>query len=320
MLTGPILGYESLWFLGDEFMMRSFQKHYKDRDHAEYAGYCWENFEISAFMTDRFMSNNRNMVSRLQHCFAKAISDKILLPKMVITVLDNDLIKYFGYTDGEEGLTKPLGRILDSLMKEFQSMATTQKDFLPKKAKRADYPRFIWIEAPLHKNFDNNMERRKFNCALNDVVKFHEGHYALQLKKIWDSENSNLFFPEFRRYGVEGYNKYWMTVDATIKFADTILLKKKPQNPISSTGGPNNHYKWVCKSSRENDGASGRIIIGNEKISSRDQDFRPKRSRSKSLERKKHGSTDRHTTHPERRLPSPPPVNKCKLQRSHHYY
>ena len=117
--------------------------------------------------------------------------------------------------------------MIDHLMKEFHKLITIQKEFLPKRAKRANYPSIVWIEAPLHSNFCNNPERVKFNRELNNVARFHENNFVLQLKKFWDPADSSLYASEYRRYTNEGLTSYWTAIDLTVKFADTILLKKK---------------------------------------------------------------------------------------------
>ena len=58
---------------------------------------------------------------------------------------------------------------------------------------------------------------------------------------------------ENRRFTVDGYARYWEAVNATVKFTDTILVKKitkkksyKPMEPQQKQGGNNkNKYKWV---------------------------------------------------------------------------
>ena len=183
--------------------MRSFKQYYKDRNHQEFGGYLKDNFTIQAFLSDKYISNNQNMVSRFQHCFAKGIQDNILLPKYLVIVPDDDLIHYFNY-DGQ-GLTKPYGRLINNIMHEFDKLISVQKEFLPKRSRRPNYPSIIWIEPPLHDNFVNNQEQLKFIRVLNDVAKFHEGTVVLKLKKVWDQTDSNLFSSHFGRFTPDGY-------------------------------------------------------------------------------------------------------------------
>ena len=76
----------------------------------------------------------------------------------------------------------------------FTRMVAAHRDNLPHKSKKnAGYPTFVWIEPPLHDNFDNNPLHAKFNKALNNVTQFHENVYALKLKKIWDEHDGNAY-------------------------------------------------------------------------------------------------------------------------------
>ena len=185
-------------------------------------------------MSDKYSSINQNVISRLQHCVAKAIQEEILLPKFMVFVIDNDFISSID-SDAEEGLTKPLGRLADAIMRECDCLIEIQKDYLPKKVKKPSYPQIIWIEPPLHKNFTDNQERKKFIRAINDVSKFHENIDVLKLKKVWDTENNNLYHSYYRRFMNEGFSTYWRAIDATLKFADTILYKKKHSKDKTGT-------------------------------------------------------------------------------------
>ena len=108
---------------------------------------------------------------------------------MIIIVLDDDLITYFN--DDSPGISISLGRMANSIMAEFDKLINTQKEFLPKRSKRPNYPAFIWIQAPLHNNFYNNSERVKFNRELINVARFHENTYVLPMKKIWDQADTS---------------------------------------------------------------------------------------------------------------------------------
>ena len=100
---------------------------------------------------------------------------------------------------------------------------------------KVNYPTFIWIEAPLHKNFNNNEARGRYNRALNTVAKLHDNMEVLQL----NSKDSSLYDHIDGVYTDKGWDSYWEAVDKTAKFADTILFKKiqKSSKRDSSIGG-----------------------------------------------------------------------------------
>ena len=301
-------------------MTRSFRAHYKDRVHASYTGYVKEHYEIQGYMSDKFMSNNQNMVSQFQNYLAKAIQEEILFPKMVVIVPDDDMVHYLNHQG--QGITKPLCHMVDHLMGEFTKLVEIQKDFLLKKCKKLGYPQFIWIEAPLHDNFVNNHDRIKFNRALNTAVKFHDDTYVLKFKKVWDEKNSNLYFSEFRRFTNEGLNAYWMAIDATLKFADTILLKKKQGGTTaksridadkSSTTSTYNRdkYKWYKDDYRKSTKSTRHSSTDrdHERYRDRDRRNRSDRRRDRSEESGEYG----------RRLPAPPSKFPEKSNSKNHY-
>ena len=64
-------------------MMWSYKQYFQDRDHSIYTGYVKDHFETVAFMSDKYMSNNQNMLARLYNCLTKAVTDEVLLPKLL---------------------------------------------------------------------------------------------------------------------------------------------------------------------------------------------------------------------------------------------
>ena len=177
-------------------------------------------------------------------------------------VPDDDILKFSGISGF--GITRSLGKILDWIQTEFDRMVEIHKDRLPNKAKKAAYPHFIWIEPPLNDNFNNNESRRKFNRALNTVTALHQNTSVLQLKKVWSEHDLQLYLQKEDRYTSSGLHSYWEAVDKAIKYADTLLMKKKQRNakmssatqavPINhecgNCGRPNDRYHWI-KSTRK---------------------------------------------------------------------
>ena len=241
LYLGPIPALEKIWIVGDEFMSRSFDQHFMQPDEDEF--YTRENYDVFGFHTNQYMSNNPSMVSRIINQLEKAITEQVLLPKWLVIVLDDDLIKSVKYD--KYGISDAYGRIINHIMVEHGRHIKSQKDYLPKKSKRPGIPGVIWIEAPNHMNFHNNDMREKFNKSMNSMAAFHDGYNVLQLKKIWEETNSNLYLDEYRRYTATGLAKSWLAVDHTIKYADTILLKKLQRK--EKDNGNYKKYHWASK-------------------------------------------------------------------------
>ena len=223
------------------------------------AGYVRENYDVTAKLTNTFISNDRNLINRLRNLLISAIKEETLLAKLIVVVPDDDLLKLFD--EDWDDVEKAMKRVINEIMSSQTKLIQIQKDYLPKKSKRLDFPQIVWIEAPLHDHFSNNYMRQKFNKCLNTTALMHEGITVLQLKKIWDPTNTNLFIAESNRYTSEGLNTYWAAVDATVRFMDTILLnkllmkgKKKPFKPKSTNmADGRNQFKWRSENFKKRD-------------------------------------------------------------------
>ena len=229
-VLAPVIGYESIWFCGDDFGHQTFNDYYLNRMD-DFRGYAKDNFEVIGFMSDSATSDDLTLISRLRNILVEAITKQVLLPKIIVFVPDDDIIVFLNYA--EYGIFKCLGRIVNWIMREHNRIIESYKEYLPLKAKKYSYTQLHWIQAPTHDNFNNNLMQQKFNYALSTQAQNHEHTWALQLKKVWDPHNHSLFKKEDNEYTVEGIKTYWEAVDKMLKYADTILLKK-PNKPKAS--------------------------------------------------------------------------------------
>ena len=101
VISGKIPGYENIWFIGNSFMVRSFRQYFQDREQESYRGYIKKHFQTSGYMSDKYISNNPNMTGRIQNCLVKVIHDQLLLPKMIVIVLDDDIIHFINHAGQE---------------------------------------------------------------------------------------------------------------------------------------------------------------------------------------------------------------------------
>ena len=84
---------EKVWIIGDDFGFHSFQKYYYKQHKSD--RYMIEEFEVSGFHNDSKASYDVNTISRFRNCFVGAIKDQAILPKYVVIVPDNNIIKFF---------------------------------------------------------------------------------------------------------------------------------------------------------------------------------------------------------------------------------
>ena len=123
-------------------------------------------------------------------------------------------------------------------MSEYTKIVEMQaRDYLPPKARKQGYPCFIWISPPQHKGFWNNELREQFAKSLEKMGNLHDNVEILQLKKVWDPENSSLFLGREGRFTPEGLRFYWEAVDKAVRYADTIYFKKMFQKKVKSSSG-----------------------------------------------------------------------------------
>ena len=144
-------------------------------------------------------------------------------------------------------------------MSEFQKIISGYNDQMPSKAKKANYPHMIWIKAPLHNCFrpQTNNLRGKFNACLDKMGKLQLNTSVLELKKIWDPEDSALVLPGTDILTAKGCTTYWEAVDRTVKYCDTTTLRKEAAKEFKEIKNPKmgyqHHFHYCQKSYQSND-------------------------------------------------------------------
>ena len=128
----------------------------------------------------------------MRNTLAAAIKDKIYLPKYIYIVPDDNLIRYAKVAKIDHSQSA-MGRMVNNIMSQHNKYIDIQKEHLPKKAYKENFPQIFWIEAPLNDNFYNNDQRVNFNKALNHYAKFNKNKNVLQLKKIWDPQDTTYY-------------------------------------------------------------------------------------------------------------------------------
>ena len=322
---GKLPSYDSIWFIGDDFATKSFEQNFQQRYHGEYNGFSRENYDTIGFMNNEYTSNTKNILSRMRNAFVEAVQKYVLLPKYVVIVCDNDLIKTTKkqITDGSD-FEAMMKKCVNYLMVEYRKLVDMQMSYLPKKAKRHAYPTFLWIECPKHVSFKDNDERKVFNDVLQDCAKMHRHTVNLHLKKVWDPEDYNLYIDTADRFTSDGLNRYWAAIDCTIKFADTILMKKlekiakkknqelvpKQHNNNPNMGDNRNQYDFNKRYDYDRYHIDRRAVTWN-------KDRRP--SHTSTEVKREHRREERDITREyheyrepngRRKLPTPPPKRK----------
>ena len=95
---------------------------------------------------------NRNILSRMQNSLAAAINKEVLLPKAIIIVLEDDLLKIANHF--KAGADKILEPWIQWITKEFHRSIVAYKEKLPSKARKFKYPTILWVPAMIHEALD----------------------------------------------------------------------------------------------------------------------------------------------------------------------
>ena len=224
-------GLESVWIIGDEFADRSITQHFKHGQQDDSKNYVLHNYEILDFTTTCYSSSLCNPVSRVRSLVAKGFEPPYKqMPKAIVIVLDDDLIRQSNIKKDEYTYDN-LVVIVKELLREVNQLIEGFKDGLPNKVKKESFPQVIWVMPPTHKNMSNNKIRMTYTHVFEDLItEAYPLMCALQLKKVWDPQDSGLYLAMERRYTPLGLATYWKAVDATFRFWDKtlseILIKK----------------------------------------------------------------------------------------------
>ena len=180
--------------------------------------YTTRHFAVMVQATNNSRSNNPAILARLRNSLVHAINRCTQLPKIVVIVLEDDLLESI---NPNENLAAALNKRIRWLMHEYRKIIDTTKDFLPQNAKNDGYPKFLWINLTKHCNYTNNTERKKLGTCMENMSKFFDNNVSLRLVHKWEFSDTNLFLKEQQRFTSEGLNTFWTALDKTIEYFET---------------------------------------------------------------------------------------------------
>ena len=146
LMTGNVPAIDSLWIIGDEFIDRSFTEHLRHARSNNEWPYIIQNFDVFDFSTTRYLSSLRNIIARLIGLLVNAICTHKILPKAIIFVPDDDIIRQINY-DGH-AKDKVFNDIVTYLVDQTHWLIMAYKEKLPKKSKHQHYHHILWITLP----------------------------------------------------------------------------------------------------------------------------------------------------------------------------
>ena len=247
-IAGKIPACNTVWILGDDFVANTYDQYVKNAVRKEEL-YMKVNYDLESFAKKRSDSNIKSVLARIKFQLIRALNEHALLPKSIIILLDDDIIRRVEVkADREEeidGLSAIFTRVIKWLVNQVDRAILSRKEQLPEKSKEQNSPVCYWVEAPQHVNFNNNnLSCRKFNSSLQAETSIKKNMRVMRMKKKWDPEDPHSYLSESSRFTSTGIFKYWASIDNALEFndkkKDEFLLKN--QNPKAAQD--RSKFKW----------------------------------------------------------------------------
>ena len=239
--TGTLAGLDMMWVFGDEFVSRNFTEYYRhvvnSTTKEKYFG--MQQYEVQEYSTTRYASSIKEIIPRLLNLIAKAIIDNKYLPKVMMIITDDDVLKQVKMPNPVE--RPELEFILEYFLEDVHRTIREYKEKLEVKCKHEHYPHVILIMPPCHKYFPNNEQRDLFTDVMEEIIQNNEAYSyicCLRLKKCWDERDGAYYLRDQRRFTPIGLTAYWSGVDEALKFWSRtlyeVLIKKLKKNAMKT--------------------------------------------------------------------------------------
>ena len=188
---------------------------------------------------DRKILNNTaepNRLARILNALTKAMRDEAYIPKIIVVVLEDDIIRYLNFND--YGVTTLYGRVIEFMSSNVRNAVDKFKEqFLPTRAKRSQYPMIIWIMPTSHMHYRNNTLRRKFAHELEGQI---VQHHAFCTDVLWNSQSPAVVNDITGKMIPAGIRRYWHAVDRVIKYANTYFFNADASDEEQGAQHPEN--------------------------------------------------------------------------------
>ena len=141
-------------------------------------------YELSMFYSRDFPQYSspedrpRNRLARIHNTLVSAMSRTGMLPRLIVIVLENDLIDFMGHND--YGVSEMYGRILNTWRATFKKQWRSSGNTYHRNPFGKDWPKFVWIMPTIHSDYCDNTLRRKFGTEMNGVITKLQNSMALK--------------------------------------------------------------------------------------------------------------------------------------------
>ena len=175
---------------------------------------------------DKHSSINPYFTSRLHNALVQGLEKCSTIPKMVIVVLEDDLIHHIGEVRESQEYYK---HYIEAIYQDFAETCKKLHTMMPTSSKRENWPKIIMIEASIHRYYKNIQSRKDFNEEAQIAAKKFQNIWSVALKQIWNEHNLNLYRFDEQKFTGEGLCTFWKAVDRTIMFCDKKISRFEAQ-------------------------------------------------------------------------------------------
>ena len=172
-------------------------------------GYIKAHYDTVGYCQGQTKAINNNILSRMRNALVMAINKEIILPKVILVILENDILNAVNHYN--PGISLLCGKVMEWLANQFHRIITAHKERLPSKSRKFKYPSILLVSAPNHINLPNiNELRDKFNTALMNICSMYREMAVLTIK--WDVNNKALVGSN-GKYTATGMAAFWMSIN-----------------------------------------------------------------------------------------------------------
>ena len=211
-----------IWIIGDEMVSKTVTEHFIHRGKDNL--YTTNHYEVSVRAGNNKDSGDpttKSVPNRIRNALIRLYNEKQKVPKWVLFILENDLIRDLKY---EFAVEDAYELVLTWIFDQTQATRNNIRDNLPFKAKKYEWPYFLWIEPTQHKLYSDRALRQFFAKSLNKVNIQYPETLVLSLQG-WDNNDESLFNEREKRYTNLGIKTFWTAVDQTLMYADYRTLR-----------------------------------------------------------------------------------------------
>ena len=182
-------------------------------------------FETQIAAGERHSALNPFFTGRIQNALVQCLDRCVNIPKIILIILEDDLLKEFQDRKRVQDLESHIEIYLTAIVSNTRKQLEILTNTLPQFAKRDTWPKIVFIKPTANINYNNRYQRRLMANIMDKLAKRLE-FWALDLKQIWDIENTNIFIKEENRFTAEGIRIFWQAVDRTVLYCDKRINKE----------------------------------------------------------------------------------------------